>query len=115
VAKYQLLTAGARFDHRPGLTRQIGTRASFLPGTSVFPVGMLPMLRTQLHNYTTLIRRTSGRSLVGVLSGIEDRRMEKYFQSSKKNLVPVARKGAVCQLTILQTKKFGKVTNEGIV
>jgi hypothetical protein len=109
VATYQLLTVGSRFDPRPGLTRQIVTRTSFPPSTSVSPVGMIPILRTHLHIYTTVIRRTSERSLVDILSHIEDRRMEKYFQSSKKNLVPVARKRAVCQLMMLQTNRFGKV------
>lgn len=96
MATYQLLTAGARFDPRPGLTRQIGTRTSFAPSTSVSLIGMIPVLRTHLHIYTTLVRRARGRSLVDVLSGIEDRRMEENFQISKKNLVPVARKRAVC-------------------
>jgi len=109
VATYQLLTAGSRVDPRPGLTRQIGTRTSFPPSTSVSPVGMIPVLRTRRHIYTTLIRRVNRRSLVDVLSGIEDRRIEKYFQSSKKNFVAVARKRAVCQLTMLQTNKSGKV------
>ena len=88
VATYQLLSVGARFSPRPGLTRQIGTRTRFPPNTSAFPVGMIPILRNHLHIYTTVIRRTSGRSLVYVLSSIEDRRMENTSRALRRIWFP---------------------------